>query len=138
MSDAQQSSVDLVLAYIAASQRARATQDPGDFELLRTYLAEDLIIKQAGPWTDDPWRIVLNSADALIGRLRAPANAGSVLHTETVNAVAAGADVLVEQVSTITTAAQRHVSSVCFLFSVSDGKITGGRFYRNDAGLPIG
>lgn len=49
MSDAQQSSVDLVLAYIAASQRARATQDPRDFELLRTYLAEDLIIKRASP-----------------------------------------------------------------------------------------
>jgi ketosteroid isomerase-like protein len=34
--------------------------------------------------------------------------------------------------------AKRHVSSVCFLFTVSDGKITGGRLYRNDAGLAIG
>ena len=138
MSDARQSSVDLVLAYIAASQRARTTQDPGDFELLRTYLAEDLIIKQASPWTDDPWRVLHNSADSVVSRLRAPSNAGAVLNTETVNAVAAGEDVLVEQVSTITTDAQRHVSSVCFLFTVSDGKITGGRLYRNDAGLPIG
>ena len=138
MSDAQQSSIDLVLAYIAASQRARATQDPRDFELLRTYLAEDLIIKQASPWTDDAWRVVHNGADSLIGRLQAPSNAGSALHTETVNAVTAGEDVLVEQVSTITTDSQRHVSSVCFLFTVADGKITRGRLYRNDAGLPIG
>jgi hypothetical protein len=27
---------------------------------------------------------------------------------------------------------------VCFLFSVTDGRITGGRLYRNDAGLPTG
>lgn len=138
MSEAQQSSVDLVLAYIAASQHARATQDPEDFELLRNCLAEDLIIKQASPWTDDPWRVVHTGADSLIGRLRAPSNAGPALHTETVNAVTAGEDVLVEQVSTITTGSHRHLSSVCFLFTVADGKITGGRLYRNDAGLPTG
>ena len=40
MSEAHESSVDLVLAYIEATQRARATQDPKDFELLRKYLAE--------------------------------------------------------------------------------------------------
>lgn len=138
MSDAQQSPVDLVLAYIAASQRARTTQDPADFELLRTYLAEDLIIKQASPWTDDPWRVIHQGADSLIGRLRVPSNAVTSLRTETVNAVAAGEDVLVEQVSTITTDSQQHLSSVCFLFTVADGKITGGRLYRNDAGLPTG
>jgi ketosteroid isomerase-like protein len=117
---------------------APARQGPADFELLRTYLAQDLIIKQASRWTDDPWRVIHHGADSLIGRLRTSSNARTSLHTETVNAVTAGDDVLVEQVSTITTDSQQHRSSVCFLFTVAGGKITGGRLYRNDAGLPTG
>ena len=41
--------------------------------------------------------------DAVVDRLRAGANAGARLTTETVNAVAAGGDVLIEQVSTMHT-----------------------------------
>jgi ketosteroid isomerase-like protein len=138
MSDTSTSSVDLVLAYIAAARRARETQDPHDFDLLRSFLSDDLVIRQASPWADDPWQVIHRDAESLIRRLQAPSNAGAVLHTETVNAVAAGDEVLVEQVSTITTSDRAHVSSVCFLFSVTDGRITGGRLYRNDAGLPTG
>lgn len=138
MDEAPLSPVDLVLSYIEASQRARATQDPQDFELLRRFLADDVIIKQAGPWADEPWRVVHNSAEALVTRLQAPSNAGTVLSTETVNAVAAGDDVLVEQISTITKDSREYTSSVCFLFTVAGDRIIGGRLYRNDAGLPLG
>ena len=63
-------------------------------------------------------------------------NSGAVLRTETVNAVAAGEDVLVEQVSVLRTEDGDRTSAVCFLFTVGDGKITACRTYRNDAGLP--
>jgi ketosteroid isomerase-like protein len=138
MSGTPPSSVDLVLAYIAAARRARETQDPRDFDVLRSFLADDVVIRQASPWADDPWQVIHRDSESVINRLQAPSNAGTVLQTETVNAVAAGDEVLVEQVSTITTSARVHVSSVCFLFSVTDGRITGGRLYRNDAGLPTG
>jgi ketosteroid isomerase-like protein len=138
MSGTPPSSVDLVLAYIAAARRARETQDPRDFDVLRSFLADDVVIRQASPWADDPWQIIHRDSESVINRLQAPSNAGTVLQTETVNAVAAGDEVLVEQVATITTSARVHVSSVCFLFSVTDGRITGGRLYRNDAGLPTG
>jgi ketosteroid isomerase-like protein len=138
MSGTPPSSVDLVLAYIAAARRARETQDPRDFDVLRSFLADDVVIRQASPWADDPWQVIHRDSESVINRLQAPSNTGTVLQTETVNAVAAGDEVLVEQVSTITTSARVHVSSVCFLFSVTDGRITGGRLYRNDAGLPTG
>jgi ketosteroid isomerase-like protein len=138
MSGTPPSSVDLVLAYIAAARRARETQDPRDFDVLRSFLADDVVIRQASPWADDPWQVIHRDSESVINRLQAPSNADTVLQTETVNAVAAGDEVLVEQVSTITTSARVHVSSVCFLFSVTDGRITGGRLYRNDAGLPTG
>jgi ketosteroid isomerase-like protein len=138
MSGTPPSSVDLVLAYIAAARRARETQDPRDFDVLRSFLADDVVIRQASPWADDPWQIIHRDSESVINRLQAPSNAGTVLQTETVNAVAAGDEVLVEQVSTITASARVYVSSVCFLFSVTDGRITGGRLYRNDAGLPTG
>jgi ketosteroid isomerase-like protein len=138
MSGTPPSSVDLVLAYIAAARRARETQDPRDFDVLRSFLADDVVIRQASPWADDPWQVIHRDSESVINRLQAPSNTGTVLQTETVNAVAAGDEVLVEQVATITTSARVHVSSVCFLFSVTDGRITGGRLYRNDAGLPTG
>jgi ketosteroid isomerase-like protein len=128
--------VELVLAYIAASQRARSTGDPADFESVRALLADDIVITLAGPWTDAPWRVAHEGADAVIARLQAPVNTGAVLRTETVNAVAAGGDVLIEQVSMLATESGDRTSAVCFLFTVHDGKITAGRAYRNDAGLP--
>jgi ketosteroid isomerase-like protein len=131
-----EASVELVLAYIAASHRARSTGDPADFESVRAFLAEDVVIKLAGPWTQTPWRVAHEGADAVISRLQAPVNSASVLRTETVNAVAAGGDVLIEQVSVLTTDGAERTSAVCFLFSVRDGKITACRTYRNDAGLP--
>jgi ketosteroid isomerase-like protein len=133
---ADQAAVELVLAYIAASQRARATGDQADFESVRAFLADDIVIKLAGPWTESPWRVAHEGADAVIARLQAPVNAGPVLRTETVNAVSAGDDVLIEQVSVITTESGERTSAVCFLFTVRDGKIVASRAYRNDAGLP--
>ena len=56
---------------------------------------------QAAPWGDEPWRLVCHGADTAIDRLRAGFNTGSRLQTETVNAVAAGDEVLVEQISTM-------------------------------------
>jgi limonene-1,2-epoxide hydrolase len=52
--------------------------------------------------------------------------------------VQAGKDVLVEQLSTITLDGDHHVSMVCHIFTVEDGRIQQLRTYRNDHGLPIG
>lgn len=134
---ASDAAVGTVLAYIAASQRARSTGDPADFRAVREFLAEDIVITLAAPWTEEPWRVALEGADAVIARLQAPVNSGSVLRTETVNAVAAGDEVLVEQVSVLTTETGERTSAVCFLFTVRDGRITASRAYRNDAGLPV-
>ncbi len=130
--------VDLVLGYVAASQRARSTGDPADFAAVRNFLADDVVITTASPWTDEPWRVAHSGADAVVARLQATVNAAAVLRTETVNAVAAGRDVLVEQVSVLTTDRGERTSAVCFLFTVDGGAITACRTYRNDAGLPTG
>jgi hypothetical protein len=74
----------------------------------------------------------------VVDRLRSGANAGARLTTETVNAVAAGGDVLIEQVSTLHTGEGDRVSCVAHLFTFDDNRITRIRTYRNDAGLPTG
>jgi ketosteroid isomerase-like protein len=130
--------VTLVQGYIEATQHARATQHPDDLETLRTFLSDDLVIKMASPWTDSPWRVVSTTADQLLRRLTDPINRGSSLTTETVNAVRAGDDVMVEQVSTISRDGDTFVSIICHIFSVEAGKITSIRAYRNDSGLPAG
>ncbi len=132
------SDVELVEDYIAAAQLARETQDPEDLDRLRTFLADDITIKMASPWTDEPWRLVIAGVDALIERFTAPINQGSSLRTENVNVVAAGEDVVVEQLSTVSREGSDHVSMVCHIFTVSDGLIRGIRAYRNDAGIPPG
>lgn len=131
-------SVRLVLAYIAAAQRARATRQAADWDAMRHFLAPDVVFKMAGPWTDDPWRVFFTSADAVIERLKAPINRASSLATENVNVQLAGDDVVVEQLSIITDEGGRHVSMVCHIFTVQDGVITGVRAYRNDNGIPVG
>jgi ketosteroid isomerase-like protein len=130
--------VALVLAWIEASQRARTSQRPQDFDALRQFLADDVLVKLASPWTDSPWRIVYTSADQMVDRLMAPINQGSTLTTENTNVVQAGKDVLVEQLSTINVDGLDHVSTVCHIFTVEDGRITQLRTYRNDQGLPTG
>jgi ketosteroid isomerase-like protein len=129
---------ELVRQYVEASQRARSSRAAEDFDALRTFLSPDVVIKMASAWTEEPWRVVMTGADALIERLRAPINAASSLTTENVNVQQAGDDVLVEQLSTITDEHGEHISMVCHIFSVSDGVITGVRAYRNDLGLPAG
>ena len=52
------SAIDVVLSYIEASQRARASGRVEDFEALRTFLAADYVIKVASPWTDEPWQVM--------------------------------------------------------------------------------
>ena len=128
--------VAVVREYIAASQRARHSQKPSDFERVRGSLAREIEIRLAGPWIDEPWRVAHSGADQIVARLQEASNAGSVLSTETVNIVAAGPDVLVEQLSTITREGSRHTSMVCHIFTVEGDLITAIRSYRNDVGLP--
>lgn len=128
--------VAVVRNYIAASQRARGSQEQSDFETVRRYLAPEIEIRLAGPWTDQPWRVAHSGADHVVVRLQEASNAGSRLSTETVNIVAAGPDVLVEQLSVITREGTRHASMVCHIFTVQEGLITAIRTYRNDVGLP--
>jgi len=130
--------VYLVRAYIEATQRARDTQKPEDLAAMRGFLADDVTVKMASPWTSTPWRVVFTAADQLVERMKAPINKSSSLTTENVNVVQAGKDVLVEQLSTITRAGRSHVSMVCHIFTVEDGKIAAIRAYRNDDGVPPG
>ncbi|MDR6862689.1 nuclear transport factor 2 family protein [Phycicoccus sp. 3266] len=131
-------SVRLVRGYIEASQRARASGSAPDFAAVRRYLADHVVTRMASPWTDEPWQVKQQGADAMIERLRAPINAATSLTTENVNVQMAGDDVLVEQLSTIVDGNGRHVTMICHIFSVADGAITGIRAYRNELGLPLG
>ena len=132
------SSVRLVLTYVEAVQRARASGDVEDFEALREFLAPDMVVKGASPWTEEPWRVIHRGADAVITRLQAPINKATSLTTENVTVQQAGDDVYVEQLSTIVDGEGTHVSMVCHIFSVVDGVITGVRGYRNERGIPAG
>ena len=129
----------LVLDDIETVQRARADGGSGDWDAVRRFLASDVVFKMASPWTDEPWRVVLTGADAVID-----ATAGTdqqwpaSLTTANVNALMRGDDVVVEQLSTLTDQTGEHVSMVCHIFSVANGVVTGVRAYRNDHGLPVG
>lgn len=130
--------VELVRAYVEASQKARASHLAADFDAVRHLLADDVDIRMASAWTDAPWRTVITGADAVVSRLQAPINTSTSLTTENVNVVQAGPDVLVEQLSTITRDGTAHVSMVCHILTVEDGRISRIRSYRNDVGLPPG
>src|SRR6478609_7290638 len=129
-------SVQLVLRYIEASQRARASGRTEDFAVIREFLAADAVTKVASPWTAEPWQVMQRGADAIVARLQAPINKATSLTTENVTVQQAGADVYVEQLSTIVDDNGTHVSMVCHIFSVVDGVITGVRGYRNERGIP--
>ena len=131
-------SITIVRNYIEAAQGARASGRASDFSAVRGFLADDVVTKMASPWTDEPWQVKQQGADAMIERLQAPINAAVSLTTENVNVQMAGDDVLVEQLSTIVNSEGRHVTMICHIFSVADGVITGIRAYRNDLGLPPG
>jgi ketosteroid isomerase-like protein len=132
------SAIDVVLSYIEASQRARASGRIEDFEALRTFMADDYVIRVASPWTDEPWQVMHRGADAVIARLQAPINKAASLTTENTTVQQAGNDVYVEQLSTIVDDDGTHVSMVCHIFTVVDGVITGVRGYRNERGIPAG
>ena len=129
-------SIKLVRGYIEAVQRARASGDADDFGVLREFLAADVVIKVASPWTDEPWQVLHRDADAVITRLQAPINRATSLTTENVAVQQAGDDVYVEQLSTLIDDNGTHVSMVCHIFTVFDGLITGVRVYRNERGSP--
>lgn len=130
--------LQLVLNYIEAVQHARASSETADWDTVRRHLAPDVVFKMASPWTDEPWRVVLTGADAVIERLQAPINSATSLTTQNINAQRAGDDVMVEQLSTVTDERGKHVSMVCHIFSVANGVVTGVRTYRNDHALPVG
>ena len=132
------SPIHVVLNYIEASQRARASGRVEDFEALRPFLAPDFVIKVASPWTDEPWHVMHRGADDVIARLQAPINKATSLTTENTTVQQAGNDVYVEQLSTIVDGDGTHVSMVCHIFTVVDGIITGLRGYRNERGIPAG
>lgn len=138
MADEAADPISVVTSYIEASQRARSTRDADDFAAVRAFFHPDASVRLAAAWGHDPWRIAHNTADEIVERLQAPINQGTSLTTENVNVVRAGDDVLVEQRSTIHHGGRDHVSMICFLFTVLDGRIAGIRTYRNDLGLPAG
>ena len=131
-------SIQLVRRWIEAVQRARASGHVDDFEALRGFLAADVVTKVASPWTNEPWLVMQQGADAVITRLQDPINKATSLTTENVTVQQAGDDVYVEQLSTIVDSDGTHVSMVCHIFSVVDGLIIGVRAYRNERGIPAG
>lgn len=130
--------VRLVRAYIEATQRARESQLPEDFGTMRAFLADEIEIRVASPWTESPWHDLHMSADQVIERMKAPINRGSSLTTENTNVAQAGDEVLVEQLSTIVRDGRPHVSMVCHIFKVEGGKVARIRTYRNESGIPSG
>lgn len=131
-------SIRLVRNYIEASQRARASGRAEDFEAMREFMADDFETKVASAWTDEPWQVMQRGAEAVIARLQAPINRAASLTTENITVQQAGNDVYVEQLSTIVDSEGRHVSMVCHIFTVVDGRIRGIRAYRNERGIPAG
>ena len=49
--------VALVTSYIEATQRARGLRSDDDFAVVRRFLTDDLVVEQAAPWEDEPWRL---------------------------------------------------------------------------------
>jgi hypothetical protein len=45
--------VVLVLAYVEAAQRARISGGQDDFDAIRGYLADEVEIRLASPWTNE-------------------------------------------------------------------------------------
>lgn len=56
-----------VLDYIAAAQRARSSQSSAELDEPRRFLASDVVVKMARPWTVTPWRVTSTSADQVSG-----------------------------------------------------------------------
>jgi ketosteroid isomerase-like protein len=131
-------SIRLVRKYIEASQQARTSGKAEDFQAMRKFMADDFETKVASAWTDEPWQVMQRGADAVITRLQAPINRATSLTTENITVQQAGNDVYVEQLSTIVDRDGKHVSMVCHIFTVVDGRITGIRAYRNERGIPAG
>jgi ketosteroid isomerase-like protein len=138
MAEDDSPSIRRVRSYIGAVQRARASGNLDDFEALREFLATDVVIKVASPWTNEPWLVMHRGVDAVISRLQAPINKATSLTTENVTVQQAGDDVYVEQLSTIVDNNGTHISMVCHIFTVVDDVITGVRGYRNERGIPAG
>ena len=90
----------------------------------------------ASGWADDPWRVAHRGADSVVARLQEAINAGSNLSTETVNLVAAGGDVLCEQLSILEGPFGPRRTMIAHIFTVADERIVRIRSYRNDANLP--
>ena len=128
--------VGLVRAWLTASLEARESGKAGDFEALHRFLHPEIEILLASGWADDPWRVAHRGADSVVARLQEAINSASSLSTETVNLVAAGADVLVEQLSVLEGPFGPRRTMIAHIFTVADEKIIRIRSYRNDANLP--
>ena len=128
--------VGLVRTWLTASQDARASGEADDFEALHRFLHPEIEILLASGWADDPWRVAHRGADSVVARLQEAINSASSLSTETVNLVAAGADVLVEQLSVLEGPFGPRRTMIAHIFTVTDGQIVRIRSYRNDANLP--
>ncbi len=130
------SDVDVVSEWLSATQAARASGRAADFEALHRFLHPEVEILLASDWADDPWRVAHRGAAAVVERLQDAINAASSLSTETVNIAAAGADVLVEQLSVLEGPFGPRRTMIAHIFTVADDRIVRIRSYRNDANLP--
>ena len=128
--------VELVRAWLTASQGARESGNAEEFEALHRFLHPEIEILMASGWADDPWRVAHRGADSVVARLQEAINSASSLSTETVNMAAAGADVLVEQLSVLEGPFGPRRTMIAHIFTVTDGQIVRIRSYRNDANLP--
>jgi len=128
--------VGLVRAWLDASLAARTSGKAEDFEALHRFLHPEIEILLASGWADDPWRVAHRGAESVVARLQEAINSASSLSTETVNMAAAGADVLVEQLSVLEGPFGPRRTMIAHIFTVTDGQIVRIRSYRNDANLP--
>jgi len=124
----------VVRSYVEAAQQARRSQREEDWQRVAALLADEVLWQLAGDGTGELWRGRRGRA-AVLAALQDSRNTWSRLQTKTVNAFAAGDQVLVEQVSTVIDEdGTQHVKPVAFVFLVADGRVARISTYRNDSG----
>lgn len=120
--------------YLAATQRARQSGDPEAWRLVGELLDPKATWRLAGGWSQDVWPVELEGRQPVLETLGEIFMSWDRLRTETVNVLACGDTVVVEQVSTlIAENGSEMVRPVAHFFTVTDGLVSGIRTYRNDA-----
>jgi ketosteroid isomerase-like protein len=125
--------VTLVKVYLDAVRAARESGSPDDWNRVRPFVHNDLLVRTAGNGSGDLWRTSVSSFEEYVERLSRVALRDSDLETETITVFGEGDAVAVEQVSRFKRPDGTHAEKPhCFIFRKRDGRIASVSAYRND------